>query len=90
MTRLPLGWRQELFAQRVTEPALVPAETPPPGAHEPQKDVGGNENPHNLDGGSAVQARFERALPKEVVDDDRRAARSARCTAQVGAPHTSR
>jgi hypothetical protein len=71
---MAFGWRQELFAERVAEPALVPGETPLPGADEPPEDVAGGEDPHDVDGGGAVQARFEAALVQEGVDDDRRAA----------------
>jgi hypothetical protein len=71
---LPFGWRQELFAQRVAEPALELGVVPSPGAHKPPEDVAGGEDPHDVDGGGAVQARLETALLKKGVDNDRRAA----------------
>jgi hypothetical protein len=71
---LRFGWRQELFAQGVAEPVLVPGEAPLPGVHEPPEDVAGGEDPRDVDGGGAVQAGLERALAEEGVDDDRRAA----------------
>ena len=39
---LPFGWRQELFAQRVAEPALELGVVPSPGAHKPPEDVAGD------------------------------------------------
>lgn len=71
---LPVGWRQELFAQRVAEPALERGVVPSPGAHKPPEDVAGGEDPHDVDDGGAVQGRLETALLKEGVDDDSRAA----------------
>lgn len=62
---LPFGWRQKLFAQRVAEPALELGVVPSPGAHKPPEDVAGGEDPHDVDGGGAVQARLETALLKE-------------------------
>jgi hypothetical protein len=61
------GWWQELVAQRVAEPALVLGIAPSPDAHKPPEDVARNVDPHDIDGGGAVQARPETALLEEGV-----------------------
>jgi deoxyribodipyrimidine photo-lyase len=64
---LVFGWWQELVAQRVAEPALVLGIAPSPDAHKPPEDVARNVDPHDIDGGGAVQARPETALLEEGV-----------------------
>ena len=58
---------------------------PSPGVHEPPEDVAGGEDPHDVGGGGAVQARLERAFAEEGVDEDRRAVRPRwRATGRAG------